>query len=74
MRKPFATIPDALGRPSGCPLPLEVGAKEDEELAYEGSDSMDAGGQGRGGAAAGCALCKGIPSKGASRSKNGLKT
>ena len=53
-------MPDAPGPPGGCPLPPEVGAKEEKELTFEGSDSMDAKGEGGGGSTAGCAMYKGI--------------
>ena len=66
-------MPDGPRSPGGCPLPLKVETKE-EELASEGSDSIDARGEGWGSVAARCPMYKGILSKGALGSKNGLRT
>ena len=63
----------APGSPSGCPLPPEEVAKEEEELTSEGSDLMDAEGEGWS-ANVRCAMSKGIPSKGDTGSKKRLKT
>ena len=55
------------------PPPLEEEVDEEDELASEGSVSMANEEKGKGGANAGCAIYRRIPSRGASRSKKRLK-
>ena len=58
--------------PGECLPSPEIEAKEDE-LTSKGSDPIVDRGEG-GGANTGCAICKGILSRGASGLKKGLKT
>ena len=70
----FSIMPATPRLPGGCPPLLEVGVDEEDEFASEGSVSMASEGYGEGGTNTRCAMYKGIPSRGASGSKNGLKT